>query len=159
MSRVESLTLYRLSYPGSATCGPLQFIGSIGEAVSEELLRRILETCGPLRSWKRILDANSVPRPFGFAESACADALLRAERLLVGLPLFGRPLSLKTDEQTSRHLQAYEAAQNEVWQLLSIPFSTMPWPSSSSPVVSFSLPLGLTPTTTSPLSSSSPIGT
>ena len=140
MSRVESLTLYRLSYLGSATCGPLQFIGSIGEAVSEELLRRILETCGPLRSWKRILDANSVPRPFGFAEFACADALLRAERLLVGLPLFGRPLSLKTDEQTCRHLQAYETAQNEVWQLSSIPLSTMPWPSSPSLVVSFSLP-------------------
>jgi len=65
--------------PGSLTLG----LFKLSPLLDDSLLRCILETCGPLRSWKRTVDpATGTPKRFGFAEFESADGLLRAVRVL-----------------------------------------------------------------------------
>lgn len=86
------------------------YIGGIEPSVSDDLVQKLLESCGALTKWKRVLDASGKPKPFGFAEYTYADGLDRAMRLLPDYPFqppHGKPLSLKVDDSTKSYIQKY----------------------------------------------------
>ncbi|CAI2177864.1 17036_t:CDS:2 [Funneliformis geosporum] len=91
--------------------------------------RGYFQTCGTLKTWKRVKDQSGNPKGFGFAEYADADSVLRALRVLGGegtgdekkdkgvvLPALeegatGKKLIVKADENTRKYLDQYEASR------------------------------------------------
>lgn len=67
------------------------WIGNIADGVTDELLGGMLDACGNLLRWRRVLDASNSPKSFGFGEFAHAGGLLAATRLLHGMPFLKKP--------------------------------------------------------------------
>lgn len=96
------------------------FVGGIPEGVTDEAMERMLAACGPILKWKRVCDANNVPKNFGFCEFESADATNRALDILHELPMGGsaaatgvpggRRLMVKVDEATREYLLRYAEA-------------------------------------------------
>ncbi len=85
------------------------FVGGIAEGVTEEVIERLLGSCGTLVKWKRVTDAANIPKGFGFCEFATADGVGRAVKILHDLPLLGgKRLVVKVDDGTRSYLQSYE---------------------------------------------------
>jgi hypothetical protein len=64
---------------------------------TDNLVRELLNVCGGVRSWKRVMDPeNNQPKRFGFCEFEDAEGVLRAMRILDGgaAHLHAAPLSL-----------------------------------------------------------------
>ncbi|UZJ52678.1 hypothetical protein CBS101457_001998 [Exobasidium rhododendri] len=90
------------------------FVGNISAGVTDPWLHSLLNSCGPLRSFKR------VNASFGFAEYADPDSVLRALAVLSGqeLPALGavyqesadatKKLTVKADAKTRKFLDQYE---------------------------------------------------
>lgn len=87
------------------------FVGNIPEGATDEVIDRLLQSCGPIIKWKRVLDAGNMPKSFGFCEFGSADAMHRALHLLHDLPLLGgKKLIVKVDDATLAYLGRYEEA-------------------------------------------------
>lgn len=87
------------------------FVGNIPEGATDEIIERLLQSCGPVAKWKRVLDAGNMPKSFGFCEFGSADAMNRALHLLHDLPLLGgKRLIVKVDDATLAYLKRYEEA-------------------------------------------------
>lgn len=103
------------------------FVGGIPEGVTDETMERMLAACGSIIKWKRVCDANNVPKNFGFCEFGSADAINRALDILHELPMGGsaatigsasassasgggRRLMVKVDEITKEYLLRYAEA-------------------------------------------------
>lgn len=90
------------------------YVGNIPEAVTDEVMERLLSSCGPVAKWKRVFDAANMPKSFGFCEFGSADAMNRALNILNDLPLIGgKRLMVKIDEATKSYLARYTAALDE----------------------------------------------
>ncbi|CAG8723589.1 4098_t:CDS:10, partial [Acaulospora morrowiae] len=110
------------------------FIGGISPGVTDDWMEKVLkggtsQTCGALKSWKRVKDQSGNPKGFGFAEYLDADSVLRALRVLGGegagddkkdkgvvLPALeegavGKKLIVRADENTRKYLDQYEASR------------------------------------------------
>ncbi|KAJ3104635.1 hypothetical protein HDU97_009026 [Phlyctochytrium planicorne] len=99
------------------------FVGSITEGVYDTWVERILRSCGNVRNWKRVTDANGKPKGFGFCIFDSAESVLRALRILGGegseagpveLPSLdanfpSKKLLLKVDAVARRHIDDYKA--------------------------------------------------
>ncbi|KAI9139234.1 hypothetical protein BKA69DRAFT_1086737 [Paraphysoderma sedebokerense] len=97
------------------------FVGAIPAGVHDEWVERVLKTCGILKIWKRVRNADGSPKSFGFATYVDPDSLLRALRILGGenrssgpiqLPALDGTTSLtkimmKVDENTRKLLDKY----------------------------------------------------
>lgn len=84
------------------------YIGNISESLTDEYLTLLLNSIGFLRKWKRVQDGNGSMKTFGFAEWCDADSLQSCLRFFTGLPLFGKPLIVKIDQQTMDFLHKYQ---------------------------------------------------
>ncbi|KAI8811919.1 hypothetical protein BJ742DRAFT_796049 [Cladochytrium replicatum] len=60
------------------------FVTSITEGTTDEWMEKILGTCGTVKSWKRMTDAQGKPKAFGFCVYEDAVAALRALKVLGG---------------------------------------------------------------------------
>ncbi|KAI8811501.1 hypothetical protein BJ742DRAFT_143818 [Cladochytrium replicatum] len=60
------------------------FVTSITEGTTDEWMEKILGTCGAVKSWKRMTDAQGKPKAFGFCVYEDAVAALRALKVLGG---------------------------------------------------------------------------
>ncbi|KAJ1562430.1 hypothetical protein HK096_009945 [Nowakowskiella sp. JEL0078] len=60
------------------------FVTQISEGVSDDWMQRILSTCGPLRSWKRMTDAQGKPKAFGFCVYEQSRSVLLSLKVLGG---------------------------------------------------------------------------
>lgn len=89
------------------------FVGSIPEGVTDEVMERLLQSCGPVIKWKRVTDAANMPKNFGFCEFGSADAMSRALSLLHDLPLGTKRLIVKVDDSTLSYLKRYEEAMGQ----------------------------------------------
>ncbi|KAJ8583591.1 hypothetical protein M405DRAFT_828324 [Rhizopogon salebrosus TDB-379] len=92
------------------------FVGSISGGVTDSFLNRLLEACGPVKSFKRLITPANKPQGFGFAEFEDPDSALRCLALLqnVELPALedgcaNKKLLIKADEKTRLFLDAYSA--------------------------------------------------
>lgn len=72
------------------------------EGLEDEHVRKILEKCGAVISWKRVEDVETKkPKGFGFCEFEQAEAVMRALRLLNGFSIGQyNELLLKVDSKT-----------------------------------------------------------
>ncbi|KZT51546.1 hypothetical protein CALCODRAFT_442919 [Calocera cornea HHB12733] len=93
------------------------FVGSISAGIDNTFLEQLFASCGTLRSFKRLLNAQNKPQAFGFAEFEEPEAVNRALQTLNGLPLpnledpngEAKKLLVKADDKTKAYLAAYEA--------------------------------------------------
>ncbi|PJF17691.1 AP-1 complex subunit gamma-1 [Paramicrosporidium saccamoebae] len=107
--RISRLIQIESSMPGVRLNSA--FVGSIPEGVTDEVMERLLQCCGPVNRWKRVLDGANMPKSFGFCEFGSADAMNRALTLLHDLPMVGtKKLVVKVDETTLAYLKRYEEA-------------------------------------------------
>jgi hypothetical protein len=63
------------------------WVSHIPPSLSDTFMLKLLETCGPVASWKRTTDQNGRPKGFGFCEFATVEGMLKALRLLNHLKL------------------------------------------------------------------------
>ncbi|OMJ25385.1 RNA-binding protein 25 [Smittium culicis] len=99
------------------------FVGSIPEGITDKWIESLLQTCGELKSWKRLVGANGVPRGFGFCEFKDIESTLRIFRVLTkgedaGLELPSptkigetKRLVIKVEENIKQSLDKYEASR------------------------------------------------
>ncbi|GBF89651.1 hypothetical protein Rsub_02369 [Raphidocelis subcapitata] len=91
----------------------LVYVGKIATTVPDAVIRRLLEACGKVVTWKPTLDPLSgAPKGFGFCEFEDAEGVLRSIRLLNGVKLDGQELLLKSNSATQKYLEAYEAERD-----------------------------------------------
>jgi RNA recognition motif-containing protein len=58
------------------------WVSHIPPNLSDMFMLKLLESCGPVLSWKRTKDENGRPKGFGFCEYTTVEGLLKALRLL-----------------------------------------------------------------------------
>jgi RNA-binding protein 25 len=63
------------------------FVGSISGGITDAFLDQLLNACGPIKSFKRLITPANKPQGFGFAEFVEPDGALRAIALLNGVEL------------------------------------------------------------------------
>ncbi|KLO06972.1 hypothetical protein SCHPADRAFT_909891 [Schizopora paradoxa] len=92
------------------------FVGSISAGITDTFLNQLLEACGQVRSFKRLITPAGKPQGFGFAEFETPDGALRAIALLNGVELTpledGAPMKkllIKADEKAKLALDAYQS--------------------------------------------------
>eukprot|EP00850_Spirogloea_muscicola_P006181 SM000029S10476 [mRNA] locus=s29:291685:299239:- [translate_table: standard] len=86
------------------------YVGKIASTVDNDSVKKVLELCGSVKSWKRAQDPTTgVMKGFGFCEYESAEGILRAMRLLNKYPLDGQELMLKVNQATQEYLEAYAA--------------------------------------------------
>ncbi len=102
----------RLQIENTLGCAKLTtaYVGNIADGVTDELLKTMFSVCGPVKRWKRLLDATGTPKSFGFIEFVLAEGLSRLLRLLKDVPLLGKSLNIKTDDQTRDYMAKYQGA-------------------------------------------------
>ncbi|KAK3289410.1 hypothetical protein CYMTET_3159, partial [Cymbomonas tetramitiformis] len=86
------------------------YVGKIAESVGEDFITSLLETCGEVKSWKRVQDPETKKlKSFGFCEYEDAESVLRAMRILNKYELDGQPLLLNVNQATQKYLNDYVA--------------------------------------------------
>ena len=84
-------------------------MGKIATSVDDETIKKLMETCGTVKSWKRLQDAETKqPKGFGFCEYEDAEGVLAAMRLLNNLKLDGQELLLKLNTPTQKYVEDYK---------------------------------------------------
>ena len=88
------------------------YVGKIPPSVDDDLVRTLLDACGDVRSWKRVMDPeNNTPKRFGFCEFVDAEGVLRAMRILDGFPVAGEELLLNVNQATKAYVEHYTATR------------------------------------------------
>jgi len=85
------------------------YVGRIANGVTDDFLERILQQCGKVTNWKRMMDPiSNTPRSFGFARFENEEGALRALRLLNNFEIEASNLLLNVDDKTREALDRYE---------------------------------------------------
>ena len=96
------------SEPAPAKESTTVYVGKIPPSVDDALVRKLLDACGEVRSWKRVMDPeNNTPKRFGFCEFADAEGVLRAMRILDGFPVANEELLLNVNQATKAYVEGY----------------------------------------------------
>ena len=96
--------------PAPATKSTTLYVGKIAASVPDDVIKTLLEACGPVKSWKPMQDPETnKSKGFGFCEYEAAEGVLRALRLLHNLSLDGQELLLKCNTATQRYIDDYQA--------------------------------------------------
>lgn len=67
------------------------YVGRIASAVSDKVVKQLLEACGAVKEWKRMEDPETKAlKPFGFCEYEDAEGVTRALNLLNNLAVGGQ---------------------------------------------------------------------
>ncbi|KAJ1481364.1 hypothetical protein T484DRAFT_1625826 [Baffinella frigidus] len=85
------------------------YVGKIPEGLEDESVKALLDNCGTVVSWKRVMDAETKkPKGFGFCEYEKAEHVMRSLRILNGLKIGpAAELLLKVDSKTQAYLDDY----------------------------------------------------
>merc|ERR1712045_813906 len=84
------------------------FVGNITEKAQDAMIRHLLNTCGPVNSWKRVQGATGKLQAFGFCEFGSPDAALRAIRILHDWEIADKKLVVKVDAKTKGVLEDFK---------------------------------------------------
>ena len=95
---------------GGAGGGPpvTVFVGNITEKAQDAMIRHLLNTCGPVNSWKRVQGATGKLQAFGFCEFGNPDAALRAIGILHDWEIADKRLVVKVDAKTKDVLDDFK---------------------------------------------------
>jgi len=90
------------------------WVGKIAPTVEAQLIRDVLEACGPLKEWKPALDpATGGIKGFGFATFRDAEGVLVALAVLNGLTLDGQALALKCNSATEQYIKWFKDSKSK----------------------------------------------
>ena len=84
------------------------FVGNITEKAQDAMIRHLLNTCGPVHSWKRVQGATGKLQAFGFCEFGNPDAALRSIRILHDWEIADKKLVVKVDAKTKDVLEDFK---------------------------------------------------
>lgn len=76
------------------------YIGKIPNGLSDYFMEQLFLECGPINSWRRILDSSGKPLTFGFVEFTFVEGMLRCLRLMNNLQIQSSKLVCRVDTQT-----------------------------------------------------------
>ena len=91
------------------------WVGKIPEGISETFMRKLLECCGQITSWRRVTDSSGKLNSFGFAEYSTVESILKCLRLLNGYPLGNSELQVKIGKDTEEYLKKWRERKKIEW--------------------------------------------
>ena len=91
------------------------WIGKIPDGISETFMRKLLECCGQLTSWKRSANSTGKLNSFGFCEYATVEGILKCLRLLNNYPLINSELQCKIGSDTEEYLKNWRERKKIEW--------------------------------------------
>ena len=80
------------------------FVGSIDTQAPDEMIIRMLRTCGAVADWKRASSAGGTMQPFGFVKFEDYESTLRAIRVMNGLKIGEKILVVKLSAHEQNNL-------------------------------------------------------
>ena len=86
------------------------FIGKIDKTTPDDLLKKLLEQCGPIHQFRRpTIAGTNTPQTFGYCDFATGEGVARAMRLLPQVAVMpSTKLVLTVDAKTKSFLERYE---------------------------------------------------
>jgi hypothetical protein len=78
-------------------------------------MRKLLECCGQITSWRRVTDSSGKLNSFGFAEYSTVESILKCLRLLNGYPLGNSELQIKIGKDTEEYLKKWRERKKIEW--------------------------------------------
>ena len=91
------------------------WVGKIPEGVSDTFMKKLLECCGNVTSWKRMSDSNGKLNSFGICEYLTVESLLKSLRLLNNYPLLNSELQIKIGSETEEYLKKWREQKKLEW--------------------------------------------
>ena len=91
------------------------FVGNITEKAQDAMIRHLLNTCGPVNSWKRVQGATGKLQAFGFCEFGNPDSGLRAIRILHDWEIADKKLVVKVDAKTKGVLEDHKKKKRKAF--------------------------------------------
>ena len=91
------------------------WIGKIPEGISETFMKKLLECCGQVTSWRRVTNSLGKLNSFGFCEYSTVESILKCLRLLNGYPLLGSELQVKIGNDTEEYLKKWRERKKIEW--------------------------------------------
>ena len=91
------------------------WVGKIPEGVSDTFMKKLLECCGNVTSWKRMSDSNGKLNSFGICEYLTVESLLKSLRLLNNFPLLNSELQIKIGSETEEYLKKWREQKKLEW--------------------------------------------
>ena len=91
------------------------WIGKIPDGISETFMKKILECCGQITSWRRVTNSSGKLNSFGFCEYSTVESILKCLRLLNGYPLLGSALQVKISNDTEEFLKKWRERKKIEW--------------------------------------------
>ncbi|TKR57448.1 hypothetical protein L596_030713 [Steinernema carpocapsae] len=89
------------------------FVGNICDRAEDELVKSLLQECGPVSSWKRIQGPSGKLQAFGFCEFDHPDGTLRALRVLNEFQLGNKKLVVKVEDKTKALIRDFLVKRRE----------------------------------------------
>ncbi|KAK0409676.1 hypothetical protein QR680_004686 [Steinernema hermaphroditum] len=89
------------------------FVGNICDKAEDELVKSLLQECGPVSTWKRIQGPNGRLQAFGFCEFDHPDGTLRALRVLNDFQLGNKKLVVKVEDKTKALIREFLVKRRE----------------------------------------------
>ena len=111
----------QMSYPqynqmNLVTQSQTLFVTGFPTSISDNFLIRLLETCGVIKSWKRMQDKDNNFINKGFCEYLSPEGTLKSLRLLDGILIDeGYNLVLKIDKDTKEQLKFWREQKKKEW--------------------------------------------
>ena len=91
------------------------WIGKIPDGISETFMKKLLECCGQVTSWRRVTNSSGKLNSFGFCEYSTVESILKCLRLLNGYPLLGSELQVKIGTDTEEFLKKWRERKKIEW--------------------------------------------
>ena len=91
------------------------WIGKIPEGISETFMKKLLNCCGQVTSWRRETNTSGKLNSFGFCEYSTVESILKCLRLLNGYPLLGSELQVKIGSDTEEFLKKWRERKKIEW--------------------------------------------
>ena len=91
------------------------WVGKIPDGISETFMKKLLECCGQITSWRRVTNSSGKLNSFGFCEYSTVESILKCLRLLNGYPLLGSALQVKISSDTEEFLKKWRERKKIEW--------------------------------------------
>jgi RNA recognition motif-containing protein len=92
------------------------YIGKIPNGLSDYFMEQLFLECGPINSWRRILDSSGKPLTFGFVEFTSVEGMLRCLRLMNNLQIQSSKLVCRVDTQTEFFIKEWSDLKRADWE-------------------------------------------
>jgi len=92
------------------------YIGKIPSGLSDYFMEQLFLECGPINSWRRVLDSSGKPLGFGFVEFQTVEGMLRCLRLMNGLSIKNSKLICRVDMQTEFFIKEWSDLKRADWE-------------------------------------------